>query len=85
MSGHRSFAKLSLKDARRDHKPKGWSHQDELNALIGKQVVIADQDGGGYLQKGALLAADQFSLKVELGCGTVKIFFKSGIGSFWAA
>lgn len=43
-------------------KPKRWSHQDYLDASLGKQVEIAVTNVG--TMKGVLINADQFTLRV---------------------
>lgn len=45
-------------------KPKRWSHQDALDASIGKQIEIGIT-GLGVL-KGVLLSADQWSIRLLL-------------------
>lgn len=47
----------------RPPKPKGWSHQEDLQAKIGSQITVDFHDGGNH--SGRLLATDQFTLKVE--------------------
>lgn len=68
-------------------KPKRWSHQDDLDALIGKRVVVVAIEGGHSF--GVLLAADQFTLKLDLeGQSLVTshyVVFKSALSSFAAA
>lgn len=62
--GRRQNQKSKMKgfDPRRQ-KPKPWSHQQELADLVGKQIVVTRTDG--QVITGKLLAADQFSLKIE--------------------
>ena len=45
-------------------KPKRWSHQDNLDGNIGKQIELGIT-GLGVL-KGVLLSADQWSIRVLL-------------------
>lgn len=55
---NRERRKVALKPA---VKATGWSHQNELSALIGKTIRILT---GTQTIEGMLLAADQFSVKV---------------------
>jgi hypothetical protein len=47
----------------RPAKPKRWSHQDDLTALIGKTIVCGRSDGMSL--EGVLVEADQFTLKIQ--------------------
>lgn len=61
-------------------KPKRWSHQDELSALIGKEVDIIALDGKHLSAR--ILQADQFTLKIApttTRTVTNTIIFKSSI------
>lgn len=65
--------RFSLPEANRDQKrhstrpkkPKAWSHQDDLKALVGKQVrlIVANRE---HAVIGKLVQADQFTLKVAV-------------------
>lgn len=47
-------------------KPKAWSHQNELAALKGKQILVCLGNVAHSFQlEGELLEADQFTLKVR--------------------
>lgn len=63
----------------RPKKPKKWSHQDELEANIGKEFKFANKEGG--LMKGKLIAADAFTLKIQFDDETL-IVFKHAIGAY---
>ena len=45
-------------------KPKRWSHQDDLDALVGKRIGIITTGEGHEI--GRLVAADQFALKLAI-------------------
>lgn len=61
-------------------KEKGWSHQDELTGLIGKQIVVSAR---GERFDGELVAADQFTLKLKRpNLSTPVVFFKSSLTYF---
>lgn len=44
-------------------KPKRWSHQHDLDASLGKRITLLVQ--GGRPIEGTLIAADQYTLKIE--------------------
>lgn len=48
-------------------QPKKWSHQDELHSLIGKTLRIVTPQG---VYIGKLLAADAYTLKLDLRIST---------------
>jgi hypothetical protein len=70
-----------LKAHRPDMKPKRWSHQDELDAMIGKEVCVTflHGDPGVSWIKGMLVAADAFTLQLAVGNKSVMTYFKHGI------
>jgi hypothetical protein len=74
--------------ARQKAKPgRSWSHQNDLSHAIGKKVRIEIVAGSDVkTREGRLLAADQFTLKLELTggnrAGDVVIYFKSALMSF---
>lgn len=53
-------------------KPKRWSHQDDLDGAIGRTLRV--QNKIGQLADAKLIAADQFTLKLEFDDGTLTIF-----------
>lgn len=53
-------------------KPKKWSHQDDLEAAIGKRVRVGS--GAGNLAEATLLAADAFTLKLQFEDGLLTVF-----------
>lgn len=63
---------------------KKWSHQDDLEALVGKQILLTDRNGDES-KPILLLAADQFSIKVEDSKKTALVILKHGIVAFRAA
>jgi small nuclear ribonucleoprotein (snRNP)-like protein len=48
----------------RKPKEKRWSHQDDLEALKGKGIILNLNDGSSYT--GILIDADQFTLKIQV-------------------
>lgn len=69
--------------APRPPKPKGWSHQQDLEALKGQMVILGDREGN-LSDPVLLVEADQFALKVQ-EAGKVHVIFKHCIGGFRAA
>jgi hypothetical protein len=71
---------LYLKPGRGPSKPKikRWSHQDELEALRGRKIMIFD---GERHVAYTLLEADQFALKVEAVDKQVVILWKHALKS----
>ena len=66
-------------------KQKRWSHQDQLSALVGKNVTISLLDVGDLT--GKLLNADQFTIQLELKNARdnslfARTFFKSALTYF---
>lgn len=77
-----SFTRESLNE-RSKFKPKAWSHQDDLKALIGKRVKLTRVAyTGTTYDYGKLVAADQFTLKLQAPTGHVCVYFKSAFISF---
>lgn len=63
-------------------KTRQWSHQDDLKALLNKKVTILFLDDTTF--NGTLLAADQFTVKIELSDASAsRVFFKSALQGFW--
>lgn len=63
-------------------KPKTWSHQDDLQAAIGKKIRIK-LIGEGNPIEGTLVAADQFSLKLsQHDSAFFSVYYKSSLTSF---
>jgi len=68
---------LTLKQAQ-PKKPAAWNHQQDLTAGIGKTVAVSILDVGPVT--GRLVAADQFTLKIENPeTGEPFIVFKSAL------
>lgn len=64
-------------------KPRRWSHQDELQALVGKQVNLTYTAGSNFFtREGLLVAADQFTLKIRDERGDERVYFKSAMINF---
>lgn len=63
-------------------KPKPWSHQRELEALKGKNIMVVLRSGETLT--GKLLEADQFTVKIDQGVGGVfpAVVFKSSVTFF---
>ena len=74
-----SFRRPGTLTARRPIKSKRWSHQDELDALKGKVVLVYPLDGGTY--EGTLVEADQFAIKVLTPNHGVGIVWKHALRS----
>jgi hypothetical protein len=69
------------KFADRKPKPKRWSHQSDLDALIGKTIYIRFIDGEAYT--GKLLGADQFTLKMRIpNADFPVVIYKSSLTDF---
>lgn len=65
-------------------KPKRWSHQDDLDALKGKKLIIGVLDEGP--KEGVLLEADQFTLKLKaVGAVSAVVYYKSALTYFYEA
>ena len=60
-------------------KPRKWQHQDELEANVGKPIMLVFLDDQEL--KGKLVAADQFTIKIECKSGQ-PTFFKHSLGSY---
>ena len=58
-------------------KPKGWSHQDELRELKGKEIVLEFLDGSR--SKSTLIDADPFTIKT-----TFRTVFKHALLGYHA-
>lgn len=62
-------------------KPPRWSHQNDLDALKGKNIKLwlSTLSNGGVV--GTLIEADQFTVKIRslTGTGQETIYFKSSI------
>lgn len=57
-------------------KPKKWNHQDELEALVDKTILV--RVAPFETIKGVLVAADQYSLKIQVeGEDFARIVYKS--------
>ncbi|WLR91026.1 hypothetical protein [Shinella zoogloeoides] len=71
---------ITLKESR----PKSWSHQDDLTAAIGKKIRLMRAPMPNI--EGKVLAADQFTVKVEVqspsGALSAVVVFKSALTSF---
>lgn len=61
------------------HKPKRWSHQDDLQEMVGKQIKI---NVLGASRIGILLAADAFTLKLDGGGQSAMTYFKHSLLSY---
>lgn len=59
--------------------PKRWQHQDELDAHVGKDIKIVFRDE--TTASGILLAADQFTIKIDCRSGPVT-YFKHDMSSY---
>lgn len=77
--------KLSLKPRRKKEiafkKPRRWSHQDDLDAAVGK-VVAVESTYGATAVAGLLLASDQFTLKIQVKDKSPLVIFKHAIACF---
>jgi len=63
-------------------KPKTWSHQDDLQAAIGKKIRIKTLDESDPIE-GTLVAADQFSLKLSRNDSAYfSVYYKSSLTYF---
>jgi hypothetical protein len=60
-------------------KPRKWQHQDELERCVGKAIVVVFRDR--EIATGRLLAADQFTVKIDCEAGPVT-FFKHTMFSY---
>jgi hypothetical protein len=61
-------------------KQKRWSHQDDLEGLVGKNITVSILDIGHV--NGTLMAADQFTLKLKIQNADkvlFRTFFKSAL------
>lgn len=84
-SERRAFEKKKFEGHRpRPPKVKRWSHQDDLDALVGKTVKLHLHDQGiGETYTGVLLAADQFALKIQIeGQDFPVVVYKSALSDF---
>ena len=73
------------KEQRRPFKPKPWTHQDDLKAMIGKKITLVFFSGEARRQRdGVLEAADQFTLKLSGvdGNKSTQTYFKHALFSF---
>jgi hypothetical protein len=71
----------------RGRKPIRWSHQNELDTLRGRNVVLSVAGGS---VTGMLVEADQFAIKISgeflhTGKQSTMTYFKHSIESFRAA
>lgn len=69
----------------RPNKPKAWSHQDDLKALVGQIIKI--QLPGGATMLGKLENADAYTLKLSFPDKdqSTLIYFKSALLAFGPA
>lgn len=74
---------VAPRSVERKAKPPRWSHQRELEALRGRQVVLVGPDRNCYV--GTLVAADQFTIKVRRGDETMTWFKHSILGYYESA
>jgi hypothetical protein len=62
-------------------KIKRWSHQDDLQDLVGKTIYVRFIDGEAY--EGVLLNADQYVLKIQLpGVQFPVVVYKSSLTDY---
>jgi len=71
----------------KNHKPKAWTHQQELSNLRGKEICIFFIDDS--YKVGTLVEADQFTLKLAISIAgkenkSVLTFFKSAMKGYGA-
>lgn len=59
------------------HKPKAWSHQDDLKHRVGKDITLLLTDNSDCTVR--LLGADQFTLHVERKNGERGVIFKHAL------
>jgi hypothetical protein len=71
---------------RRPVEPKKWSHQQDLNNLMGKKITItfAGAIGANDFAVGVLTGADQFTIQL-LQDKSVVTYFKHDMRSFEAS
>lgn len=90
VKAHQRFIQVERKNERQKFKgnfkpkaPKGWSHQDTLTNLIGKEIDICVE---GQVFFGTLLNADQFTIQIDAanpdGIKNVYCVFKSALTWF---
>jgi len=61
-------------------RPKKWSHQHDLDALVGKKIRI--QFRNGDVETGELVAADQYALKLACSDQSAMTYFKSDMRGY---
>lgn len=83
MTTHHNNKRLSMpaNGKRRPYKPRPWSHQDDLIDMIGKTVTLLVVERGWI--SGKLIAADQFTLKIDAGEKSAVTYFKSALLCFY--
>jgi hypothetical protein len=88
-SPQRRFDVTKREDRFKQFKPKvkRWSHQQVLDDLKGKEIVLSFLDGNDVT--GKLLEADQFTVHVDVSTSpdskSIMTYFKSGLLAFQAA
>lgn len=65
---------------RKPLKPRAWNHQQELRELTDKMVTVEFRTGATLT--GKLLAADQFTLKIEFSPGKASTVFKHALNRY---
>lgn len=74
-TNRRVAGKLQLKG--RPAKVRRWNHQEELEALKGKQITLK-LDSGDFAE-GVLVAADQFSIQIKSARNRLFTYYKSAL------
>lgn len=67
---------------RQKHPMPTWSHQRELESLIGKEIYLYFHDDSNLFTSGMVIAADQFTIQLANSRKSVMTYFKHAIRSY---
>jgi sRNA-binding regulator protein Hfq len=68
----------------KNSKPKRWSHQRELDSLIGEEVKVTFLAGRHDFVSGMLVASDAYTIQLATNHKSVMTYFKHGIRCYEA-